>query len=41
VPVVFTERYEDGSETILGETRYSNFRRFQTSGRLVGSPDAD
>jgi hypothetical protein len=41
VPVTFTERYEDRSETIVCETRYSNFRRFQTSGRLVGAPDAN
>jgi hypothetical protein len=41
VPVTFTERYEDGSETIVCETRYSNFRRFQTSGRLVGDPGAN
>jgi hypothetical protein len=38
VPTLFTERYEDGAETIECETRYSNFRRFETSGRLV-SPE--
>jgi hypothetical protein len=41
VPVTFTERYEDGTEAIACETRYSNFRRFQTSGRLVGEPGAN
>jgi hypothetical protein len=37
VPVSFTERYDRGAETIAGEARYSNYRRFEASGRLVGS----
>ena len=32
-----TERYDRGAETIAGEARYSNYRRFEASGRLVGS----
>lgn len=35
VPIVFTERYEDSMETIVCQTRYANFRRFQASGRLA------
>lgn len=38
VPVFFTERYrlQDGThgETIVSEARYTNYRRFETSGRL-------
>jgi hypothetical protein len=38
VPVRFTERYEldddGGRETIVGDARYTNYRRFETSGRL-------
>jgi hypothetical protein len=35
VPAVFTERYADNAETIVCQTRYTNFRRFQASGRLA------
>ena len=35
VPLRMTERYESSSGTITGEATYSNFRQFQTEGRLI------
>jgi hypothetical protein len=37
VPLTMSEEYadKDGPERILGEARYSNFRQFTTSGRVV------
>jgi len=39
VPTVFRERYEDSRrkarEIVLCEARYTNYRRFQTSARIV------
>jgi hypothetical protein len=44
VPARFVEhyRFEDGDDrqSVRGETRYDNYRRFETSGRLV-TPDGD
>jgi hypothetical protein len=35
VPVRMTEAYGNGLTTIHGEAAYSNFRRFETSVRVV------
>lgn len=35
VPMTMTERFQRGSAVISGEASYSNYRRFQTGGRLI------
>ena len=35
VPVRMVEEYRDGRTLIRGEAIYSNFRRFQTSSRVI------
>ena len=35
VPVRLTERYETPEEIVTGTATYTNYRRFQTTGRLL------
>jgi hypothetical protein len=35
MPLRMTERYEAGSSSVRGIAEYSNFRRFETSGRVL------